>query len=211
MLAAVLILPVLSADWYAILAPRSLETMIPQPSTATSAFQVPMLASKDASRQAADARRLADETGSFERLQQEQAATKAAEEQQALVQADREARANAESIEAELRLTNRDRQKLQIVLRSLGLDPGGIDGMFGPRSREMISAWQNKRGEPSTGFVTASQNAALLNEGRTAIARWEEAQRRASSEEERHRQQQQHQQQQPRESQRRSGWRWPWE
>jgi serine/threonine protein kinase len=212
---------------YAVLAPRSSDTVVP-PQSVPVAVQVPMLANETASgqaaevrrladeaaaseRQAAEVRRLADEAAASERLQREQAAAKAAEERQARAQADREARANAEPAEAELRLTNRDRQKLQVALTSLGFDAGGIDGAFGPRSREMIAAWQSKRDDPSTGFVTASQKAALLSEGAPAIARWEEAQRRAYSEEQRRRQLQQQRPEPPQQPQRRSGWRWPWE
>ena len=249
-LAATVVLLILGGGvGYAVFAPRSPDTVVPPQLGAPTAVQVPALASEEATRQAAEVRRLADEAAASERLQREraaaklaeeqqtraaaakaaeeqrataqatakateeervraQAATKAAEEQQTREQADREARANAEPAEAELRMTNRDRQKLQVALTSLGFDVGGIDGAFGPRSREMIAAWQTKKGDPSTGFITAPQKAALLSEGASAIARWEEAQRRAHSEEQRRQQQQPAQQQQP---QRRSGWRWPWE
>ena len=141
--------------------------------------------------------------------EEEQARQKAAEEQRARAQAERDARANAEPDEAALRLTPRERQKLQVALRSQGFDVGGIDGTFGPRSREMIAGWQTKRGDPATGFVTAPQKAVLLSEGAAAIARWEDGQRRAWADEQR-RAQQPSPQQQPA-PQRRSGWRWPWE
>lgn len=171
-----------------------------------------------------EARGPEDEAAALERVERElvaaraaeqeqarqQAAAKAAEEQQAREQAERDAKANAEPSEADLRLTPRDRQKLQVALMSQGFEVGGIDGMFGPRTREMIAAWQVKKGDPATGFVTAPQKAALLAEGATAIARWEEGQRRAWAEEQQRRAQQQQSPQQPA-PQRRSGWRWPWE
>jgi len=121
-----------------------------------------------------------------------------------------QALANAEPDESRLRLTSRDRQRLQVALSSLGFEAGGIDGVFGPRSRQMIAAWQAKLGEPATGYLTAKQRQMLEGEGSVAIAKWEEAQKRSVAEEQR-RQQQQHQQPVSPPPQRRSGWRWPWE
>ena len=79
-------------------------------------------------------------------------------------------------------MTYRDRQKLQVALKSLGFDVGSIDGTFGPRSRQMIAAWQTKNGDISTGFFTAAQMKTLLNEEAPAIAKWEDEQRRAYAE-----------------------------
>ena len=183
------------------------------------AEQAAALAQRDRD-QAAEAQRTADEAAVLAQLQREQAATREAEEERAREEAaakelrdkqwreniEREARANAGPDEAALRLTNRDRQRLQVALTSRGFDVGGIDGTFGPRSREMIAAWQGKRGDLPTGFVTAPQRTTLLNESAIAIAQWEEAQKRLMSDDQRRAPQQL--QQQP---QRRSGWRWPWE
>lgn len=107
-------------------------------------------------------------------------------------------------------MTNRDRQKLQVALLSLGFDVGGIDGTFGPRSRQTIAAWQSKNGDVSTGFFTAAQKASLLTEGAPAIAKWEDAQRRAYAEEQR-RQQQQQQAPPPPPPPAKRGFKWPWE
>jgi peptidoglycan hydrolase-like protein with peptidoglycan-binding domain len=145
------------------------------------------------------AKRAAEEAIGEEKARAEAVAKDAA------TKSEEETRRNAERVESELRLSYRDRQKLQVALTSQGFDVGAIDGSLGPRSRQMISAWQTKKGDAPTGFVTAAQNAALLGEGATAIARWEAAQRRAHAEE-----QQRRQQQQPPPRQR-SGWRWPWE
>ena len=144
----------------------------------------------------AEEQRLAGEATARERLQREQAAAKAAEE---------EARRSAEPGEGDLRMTYRDRQKLQVALTSLGFDVGAIDGTFGPRSRQMIAAWQSKNGDISTGFFTATQMKTLLSEGAPAIAKWEDEQRRAYAESQRRLQQQQ-----PPPSQRRLAWKWPW-
>jgi serine/threonine protein kinase len=71
----------------------------------------------------------------------------------------------AETAEAVLKLTMADRQRIQVKLTSLGFDTRGSDGTFGPRSREMIAAWQRARKHPATGYLTAAENQALLREG----------------------------------------------
>ncbi len=122
-----------------------------------------------------------------------------------------EAFANAEPDEVRLRLTVRDRKRVQVALGSLGFDVGTVDGIFGPRSRQMIAAWQGKRGEPATGFLTAKQKESLEGEGAAALAKWEDAQRRLVADEQRRQQQQPVAPPPPPPQQRRSGWRWPWE
>lgn len=210
--AAVALLVLGGGVGYAVFAPKSPDTAASSPaatpSVAPAAGQTPARASEEANRQAAEARHLAEEqrlaeeaaARERERLQAEQAAAKAAEE---------EARANAEPGEAALKMTNRDRQKLQVALLSLGFDVGGIDGTFGPRSRQTIAAWQSKNGDVSTGFFTAAQKASLLTEGAPAIAKWEDAQRRAYAEEQRRQQQQQAPPPPPPPARR--GFKWPWE
>ena len=154
----------------------------------------------------------------------EAAAQRQAEEQRLadMKAAEEEARRSAEPGEADLRLTYRDRQRLQVALSSLGFDVGAIDGAFGPRTRQMIRARQIKSGNISTGFFTAPQKNALLNEGAPAIAKWEDQQRRANAEEQRRaaeeqrraaeeEQQQRLQQQQAAPSERQSGFKWPWQ
>jgi peptidoglycan hydrolase-like protein with peptidoglycan-binding domain len=154
----------------------------------------------------------------------EAAAQRQAEEQRLadMKAAEEEARRSAEPGEADLRLTYRDRQRLQVALSSLGFDVGAIDGAFGPRTRQMIRARQIKSGNISTGFFTAPQKNALLIEGAPAIAKWEDQQRRANAEEQRRaaeeqrraaeeEQQQRLQQQQAAPSERQSGFKWPWQ
>ena len=51
----------------------------------------------------------------------------------------RNPKAAAEAAETALRLTPADRQRIQVALTSLGFDTHGADGVFGPRSREMIA------------------------------------------------------------------------
>jgi serine/threonine protein kinase/peptidoglycan hydrolase-like protein with peptidoglycan-binding domain len=80
-------------------------------------------------------------------------------------------KAAAETAETALQLTSADRQRLQMALTVLGFDTRGSDGVFGPRSREMIASWQRARGQPDTGFLSAAQPEALLREASLETAR----------------------------------------
>lgn len=71
---------------------------------------------------------------------------------------------NGEVEEAALKLTLADRQRAQAALTALGFDTKGSDGSFGPRTREMITAWQRARKQPTTGYLTAAQHQALLRD-----------------------------------------------
>ena len=80
----------------------------------------------------------------------------------------------AETAERRLRLEPADRRRLQVALTSLGFDTRGDDGVFGPRSREMIAHWQKARNQPATGFVTRAQQQALLKEAAAALSKHDE-------------------------------------
>lgn len=80
-------------------------------------------------------------------------------------QGERDERKAAESAEANLRLGVVERQKVQMALTAAGFDTRGSDGTFGPRSREMIAAWQKAQSQPATGFLTAAQFQDLLRRG----------------------------------------------
>jgi len=114
---------------------------------------------------------------------EEEAARKAAEEEKTKAEAAakpaEDAKRAAERDEAALRLGNKDRQKIQVALTALGFDTGGSDGALGPRSRQMIAAWQQRSGAPATGFISAAQRNELLRSAAAAIARWEEEQKKA--------------------------------
>ena len=86
---------------------------------------------------------------------------------------------SAEAEEAALHLGTADRQRLQMALTVLGFDTRGSDGAFGPRSREMITAWQQARNRPATGYLTAAESQALLREAQPALLRLDEEKRRA--------------------------------
>jgi peptidoglycan hydrolase-like protein with peptidoglycan-binding domain len=142
-----------------------------------------------------DARRKADEEAALRRriedeLRQKADAEEAARQEEkrraaaeaaARLKAEETDRKPAEAGEAALRLTQVDRQRLQIALSALGFTTGGTDGVFGPRSREMIAAWQKNNGRAATGYVSADTQAALLREAAPALARYDEEQKRAAA------------------------------
>jgi peptidoglycan hydrolase-like protein with peptidoglycan-binding domain len=66
-------------------------------------------------------------------------------------------------------------------LTSLGFDTHGADGVFGPRSREMILGWQQARKQPATGFLTGAQQQALLGEAAPALAKYDDDQKKAEA------------------------------
>jgi serine/threonine protein kinase/peptidoglycan hydrolase-like protein with peptidoglycan-binding domain len=84
----------------------------------------------------------------------------------------------AEAAETALRLASADRQRLQVALTSLGFDTRGNDGAFGPRTREMIAAWQKAHSAPQTGFLNGTENQALLKEAAPAISRFDDEQKK---------------------------------
>ena len=131
-------------------------------------------AKADASARAAadaEARRKAD----AEAKAKADAEAKAKADAEARLKAAGEAAAQkkAEAAEAALTLPQAERQKIQVALTSLGFDTQGADGAFGPRSREMIVAWQKARNRPPTGFLTTVQQQALVNEAAPDIAKYE--------------------------------------
>jgi serine/threonine protein kinase/peptidoglycan hydrolase-like protein with peptidoglycan-binding domain len=105
--------------------------------------------------------------------------------QEAAAEAKRKAEAAADpkiaqAAEAALRLTQLERQQLQVALSGLGFDTRGADGVFGPRTRQVIAAWQKGRNEAATGFLTAPQKAALFKDGAAAIAAFDDQQKKAA-------------------------------
>ena len=108
-----------------------------------------------------------------ETRQKAEAETKQKAEAEAVAQ-----KLSAEIAETALRLGPSDRQRIQVALTSLGFDTQGIDGVFGPRSRAMIQAWQQARNNPATGFLTAPQQQALLGQAASALAKFDEDQKK---------------------------------
>ena len=67
-----------------------------------------------------------------------------------------------ESVELSLELKRSERRGIQRVLASLGFALGPADGLFGPRTRLAIGAYQKEKGLEATGYLTAEQAEALL-------------------------------------------------
>ncbi len=123
----------------------------------------------------------AQQKAAAEAQQKAAAEAKQKAEAEAKQQAEAEAAAqkSAEAAETALRLAPADRQRIQVALTSLGFDTHGADGVFGPHSREMIQGWQRARNQPTTGFLTAAQQQALLGEAAPALSKYDDDQKKA--------------------------------
>ena len=104
-------------------------------------------------------------------------------ETKAKADVDTTARKSAEAAEMGLRLGGPDRQRVQVALTSLGFDTRGSDGTLGPRSREMIAAWQKARSRPATGFLDGTQHEALIREAAPAVQRYDAEQKKRAEDE----------------------------
>ncbi|UYN96585.1 MAG: protein kinase [Enhydrobacter sp.] len=107
---------------------------------------------------------------------------KAEAEAKAKAEAEQKSAKATEAAEAALRLSVQDRQRLQVALTALGFNTGGSDGAFGPRSRQAIAGWQKNRREPETGFLTASQQQALLRDAAPAVAKFDDDRKKLEEE-----------------------------
>ena len=74
-----------------------------------------------------------------------------------------------EAMEVTLGLKRTERRRIQIALMASGFDPGGQDGLFGPRTRAAIGKWQASRGKAETGFLDAQAARELLEKGKTVL------------------------------------------
>ena len=68
---------------------------------------------------------------------------------------------NGPVVEEGLGLDRAARQQIQRGLQATGFDPGGADGLFGPRTRAAIRGWQTSRGARATGYLDGPSAAAL--------------------------------------------------
>ena len=68
---------------------------------------------------------------------------------------------NGPAVEEALRLDRPARRQIQRGLQAAGFDPGGADGLFGPRTRAAIRRWQTSRGARATGYLDRASVAAL--------------------------------------------------
>lgn len=154
---------------------------------------------RDAERQRAEQQ--AREKADAERALAEEQARKARDDiAKAQAEAERAARAaetakateaakSAEATEAALHLGSTERQRLQLALTAQGFDTRGSDGVLGPRSREMIAAWQGARGLPATGYLDGGQQQRLLRESAAALQKYDDERKKAAEDEARRREQ----------------------
>ena len=72
---------------------------------------------------------------------------------------------DASAVEASLGLDRSTRRLIQQGLRNEGFDAGAPDGLFGPRTRAAIRAWQASREQAETGYLDSVQASALRSAG----------------------------------------------
>ena len=77
---------------------------------------------------------------------------------------------NGPVVEEELGLDRTARRRVQQGLQSAGFDPGGADGLFGPRTRAAIRGWQSSRGGRPTGYLDGPAVEALRSAGASGPA-----------------------------------------
>ena len=68
---------------------------------------------------------------------------------------------NGPVVEEGLGLDRSARREIQEGLQAGGFDPGGADGMFGPRTRAAIRSWQSSQGVRATGYLDGASVAGL--------------------------------------------------
>ena len=68
---------------------------------------------------------------------------------------------NGPVVEEGLGLDRVSRRQVQEGLQAAGFDPGGADGMFGPRTRTAIRRWQTSRGARATGYLDSASVSSL--------------------------------------------------
>ena len=79
---------------------------------------------------------------------------------------------NAAVAEAGLELSREERREIQRRLRLAGHDPSGVDGIFGPATRQAIAAWQQKAGLPVTAYMTTRSIALLAGQTDEEYRAW---------------------------------------
>ncbi|MFK7945040.1 MAG: peptidoglycan-binding protein [Paracoccaceae bacterium] len=80
----------------------------------------------------------------------------------------------AEINEARLALSRQARGQIQRRLQIVGYDPNGVDGIFGPKTRQVIASLQADRGMAATGFLDQSTVALLKQESQPKFEIWQE-------------------------------------
>ena len=72
---------------------------------------------------------------------------------------------NGTVVEESLGLDRASRRGIQQGLAARGFDPGGADGLFGPRTRAAIRGWQRAQGMRATGYLDREGAESLRNGG----------------------------------------------
>ncbi len=82
-------------------------------------------------------------------------------------------RSTEEAAELQIGMTLNDRMGVQRRLNLIGFNTRGVDGAFGPGTRNAISRWQESRSfAPASGYLNAQQYQALIAQTETAYANW---------------------------------------
>ncbi|MEM9318531.1 MAG: serine protease [Pseudomonadota bacterium] len=76
----------------------------------------------------------------------------------------------AEARQSEAQLDRTQREALQIALQWFGVYTSGIDGAFGPGTRNAMQNWQASNGHEPTGVLTTRQRAELLESYQAELA-----------------------------------------
>jgi len=77
----------------------------------------------------------------------------------------------SEDTELALGLSPSERGRIQTWLKALGFDPGPVDGVLGPMTRQAITAWQEATGLATSGYLDAAQLERLREEAESAPPR----------------------------------------
>ena len=72
---------------------------------------------------------------------------------------------NGPVVEEGLGLDRASRRQIQLGLQAGGFDPGGADGLFGPRTRAAIRGWQTSQGSRATGYLDGAAAEVLRTSG----------------------------------------------
>jgi peptidoglycan hydrolase-like protein with peptidoglycan-binding domain len=72
--------------------------------------------------------------------------------------------------ELALGLNAEQRRQVQIWLESLGFNPRGVDGQFGPGTRGAIRQFQRSKGVEETGFLSAQLFSVLSKDGQQTLS-----------------------------------------
>lgn len=94
-------------------------------------------------------------------------------------------RATPERVEEGLSLTRDERRTIQRDLTLLGFNTRGIDGIFGPGTRNAITGWQELNDLDNTGFLTREQIFSMAAQAARRAVELEEAERARQAEVER--------------------------